>query len=315
MRKSPIVLAALALLLAALALAVPYPRYHREMRAARARLLAQSSILHTPQGELEYSVAGDGPPVLALHGAGGGYDQGLWLGQMALGNGYKFVAVSRYGYLRSPIPAHASIRSQADAYRDLLDQLHIGKVIVIGGSAGGPSATQFANDFPERTSALILISAVGQAAAAGDKPPFYVGIIHLIQQSDYAYWLVAKFMRPTLLNLMGIPPTVYSGFTADQKQRAQQMLDIMHPMSARYAGTINDSVMIQQAPPSTANISAPTLILHARNDTLVSFQHAEHTHASISQSRLVVFETGGHGLLSEMSAVRQSISQFLEQLR
>ena len=234
---------------------------------------------------------------------------------MALGNGYKFIAVSRYGYLRSPIPADASIQSQAALYRDLLDALHIDRVIVIGGSAGGPSATQFANDFPQRVSALILISAVSQATAAGDKPPFYVGIIHLIQQSDYAYWLIAKFMRPTLLNLMGVPAATYSAFTDDQKQRAQQMLDIMHPMSARYAGTINDGVMMQRAGPLTANISAPTLILHAGNDTLVSFHHAEHAHASIRQSRLVVFDTGGHGLLSQMPAVRQNIGQFLEQLR
>jgi pimeloyl-ACP methyl ester carboxylesterase len=310
MRKSLIVVAVLVLLLV-----LPYPRYRQDMQAARARLLANSSVVHTPHGDIEYSVEGDGRPVLALHGAGGGYDQGLWLGQMALGSGYKFISVSRYGYLRSPIPANASIRSQAALYRDLLDQLHIDKVIVIGGSAGGPSATQFANDFPERTSALILISAVSQAAAAGDKPPFYVGIIHLIQQSDYAYWLVAKFMRPTILDLMGIPANVYSGFTVDQKERAQQMLDIMHPMSDRYAGTINDGVMIQQAAPDTANISAPTLILHARNDTLVSFHHAEHAHASIPQSRLVLFDTGGHGLLSQMPAVRQNIDGFLEEFR
>ena len=91
------------------------------------------------------------------------------------------------------------------------------------------------------------------------------------------------------------------------------MLDIMHPMSARYDGTINDGIMIQQAAPSTASISAPTLILHAKDDALVSFHHAEHAHASISQSRLVLFDTGGHGLLSQMPAVRQSIGQFLEE--
>jgi pimeloyl-ACP methyl ester carboxylesterase len=81
---------------------------------------------------------------LLLHGAGGGYDQGLWLGKLALGDGYKFVAVSRYGYLRTPIPPNASIQRQAAAYRDLLDGLNVQKVVVVGVSAGGPSAMQFA---------------------------------------------------------------------------------------------------------------------------------------------------------------------------
>jgi pimeloyl-ACP methyl ester carboxylesterase len=193
--------------IAAVFVAQTYPHYRREMYAAKARLLAGSEILRTGHGDIEYAVRGEGTPVLALHGAGGGYDQGLWLGNLALGDGYKFISVSRYGYLRTPIPTNATIKTQAALYKDLLDHLNIQKVIVVGGSAGGPSATEFANDYPERTSALILISAVSEASASGDKPAFYIGIIHLIQQSDYAYWLVAKFMQPAILNLMGIPPT------------------------------------------------------------------------------------------------------------
>jgi pimeloyl-ACP methyl ester carboxylesterase len=248
-----------------------------------------------------------------LHGAGGGYDQGLWLGRLALGDGYKLISVSRYGYLRSPIPQYASIKTQAALYKDLLDRLGIQKAVVIGGSAGGPSATQFANDYPDRTSALILISAVSEAAAPGDKSPFYIGIIHLLQQSDYAYWLAAKFMQSTILSLIGVSADLYGKFTPGQKLLAQEMLDTMHPMTERYLGTVNDGRMIQHESVSTDHISAPTLILHARDDALVSYHHAEHAHEVIKGSRLLSFNTGGHGLLSRMEAVRQDVKDFLEQ--
>jgi pimeloyl-ACP methyl ester carboxylesterase len=231
---------------------------------------------------------------------------------MALGERHLLISVSRYGYLRTPIPQNASIRTQAVLYRDLLDNLRIQKVIVLGVSAGGPSATQFANDYPERTAALILISAVSQAAVPGDKPASYVGIIHFIQRSDYAYWLVAKFLQPMILNLMGIPADVYAKFTSAQKRVAQGMLDTMHPMSQRYRGTVNDGDMIQREAVSTDNVSAPTLVLHAKDDALVSYHHAEHAHEAIKGSRLIAFDTGGHGLLPQMDAVRRDVGEFLE---
>ena len=309
--KTFLMAVAICLAIVAVFVAITYPRYHREMQARRVRLLTSSELLTTGNGVIEYAVQGQGPPVLLLHGAGGGYDQGLWFGKVALGEGFKFIAVSRYGYLRAPIPKDPSIITQAALYRDLLDHLSIPKVIVVGGSAGGPSATQFANDYPERTSALILISAVSEASAPGDKPAFYIGIIHLLQQSDYAYWLAARFMQPSILNLMGISAVVYGKFTPLQKQMAQEMLGTMHPMTQRYPGTVNDEEMIQRAAASTQNVSAPTLILHARDDALVSYRHAEHAHGAIRGSRLVGFESGGHGLLPQMDAVRQNVKAFL----
>jgi pimeloyl-ACP methyl ester carboxylesterase len=288
-----------------------YPPYLREIKIARARLLAGSEVLTTSYGQFEFAVRGEGTPVLVLHGAGGGYDQGLWSAKVAFGPGHKIISVSRFGYLRTPIPANASLKTQAAMYNELLDHLNIEKVIVLGTSAGGPSAIQFANDYPGRTSALVLLSAVSEASVSGDKPPFYIGIIHAIQRSDYAYWVVARFMQSSILNLMGIPGDVYAQFSAAQKELAQEMLDTMHPMSPRYAGTLNDGHMIQHDPVATQNISAPTLILHAKDDALVSFHHAEHSHEAIKDSQLTAFLTGGHGLLPRMDAVRSEINQFL----
>ncbi len=292
---------------------VTHARFRREMRTANARLLVGSSLLRTEHGTIEFVVHGEGTPVLTLHGAGGGYDQGLWIANLALGSGYKVISVSRFGYLRTPIPPNASIRSQAVLYRDLLDHLNVQKVIVLGTSAGGPSAMQFANDYPERTSALILLSAMTRAFIEGDRP-FYVGIINLIIRSDYTYWLIAKFMQPVILNLFGIPADVYAGFSPIQKELAEELLETMHPISKRYPGTDNDGKMIQQSPPAIDALSAPTLILHAKDDGLVSYRHAEYARQAISGAQLISFAKGGHGLLSQMDAVRKSVGEFLRGL-
>jgi pimeloyl-ACP methyl ester carboxylesterase len=313
--KTLLIIVAILVVITGVLVIVTYPRYSREMRASRKHLQSESEILNTDKGDIEYAVKGEGTPVLLLHGAGGGYDQGLWAGKLFLEGGYKFISVSRYGYLRSPIPEDPSIKTQAALYHVLLDRLNTKKVIVVGVSAGGPSATQFANDYPDKTSALILLSAVSEAKAPGDKPSFYVKIIHLVQQSDYAYWVFTKFMQSTILSFMGIPPEVYRNFTPTQREMAQEMLDIMHPMTLRYKGTVNDGEMIQREEVSTNNLSAPTLIIHAEDDALVSYHHAEDAHKKIKQSRLILLSTGGHAMLSQMDEVRKYAKEFLKNIR
>jgi len=291
--------------------ALTYPRYHSEMEAAKQRLAAGSQIFKTGQAILEYAVSGSGTPVLLIHGAGGGYDQGLWAGKVFLSNSYQLIAVSRFGYLRTPIPENASIKGQAALYTALLDHLNIKEVIVIGVSAGGPSAMQFANDYPARTSALILLSAVSMGRAPGDQDTFITDVIHTIQQSDYAYWLMVSYMQSTFLEFLGVPNDVYRSFGPGQKILAQEMLDIMHPISLRYRGTINDGKMVDRYGISTDSIVSPTLILHARDDALVSYSHAENSHHQIEQSKLIIFDTGGHAMLSQMDKARDSVRLFL----
>ena len=100
---------------------------------------------------------GDRACHLAIHGAGGGFDQSLDLAHDFLGSGFRVVAPSRFGYLRTPLPADASPMAQADAHACLLDALNLQKVVVIGGSMGAPSAMQLCIRHPERCSALILL--------------------------------------------------------------------------------------------------------------------------------------------------------------
>jgi pimeloyl-ACP methyl ester carboxylesterase len=310
MKSAIVVVAVLSLVIACLLL-VSYPEFKRDMEAANERIAGDSSVLRTDKYTIEYSVKGTGPPVLVLHGAGGGFDQGLWGGRTFLGEGYRLVSVSRFGYLNSERPSEASIKSQAAAYATLLDHLSIDSVIVYGGSSGGPSAMQFASDYPHRCTALLLLMAVSMADHSLDDLPIQVRIIHLIQQSDYLYWVCTRLLQPTILELMGIPPGVFENLTAEQRELAQVMLNDMHPMSRRYAGTFNDDVMIQDFDLSMNRISTPTLILHAKDDALVGYHHAENSHKNIKHSELVLFENGGHAMLPNMYEVRTLARAFV----
>ncbi len=99
-------------------------------------------------------------------------------------------------------------------------------------------------------------------------------------------------------------------FTPEQKALANELLDVMHPMSIRRKGTITDGLIIRDFK-MPESISIPTLIIHSKNDGLVSYSHAEYTNQQIKGSTLVLYENGGHGLISVLQDARKQISNFL----
>ncbi len=148
---------------------------------------------------------------------------------------------------------------------------------------------------------------------APDKDALHNKVIHSIQKSDFAYWGFNKVFGFLFLKLIGVPREVYKGFTLEQKQLAQELLDVMHPMSQRRRGSIHEFEITPLDSASMSEISSPTLILHARDDALVNYEHAEFAHRNIRQSKLVLFETGGHGLLPQMNEFRKHVSTFLSE--
>ena len=52
-------------------------RFQTDIAHARSRVAHGSLIVATPCGPIEYQEAGSGVPLLAVHGSGGGFDQGM----------------------------------------------------------------------------------------------------------------------------------------------------------------------------------------------------------------------------------------------
>ncbi|HSD21220.1 MAG TPA: hypothetical protein VLC54_14340, partial [Anaeromyxobacter sp.] len=89
------------------------------------------TIVSTRRGPVECAVSGEGPAVLALHGAMGGYDQGLLLARTVGAPGFRYVAISRPGYLGTSLALGKTPEEQANLYRDVLDALGIREVAVM----------------------------------------------------------------------------------------------------------------------------------------------------------------------------------------
>ena len=83
-------------------------RFKTDMREARARSSLGSIVVETRCGRIEYQEAGTGIPLLSVHGSGGGFDQGMAFADGLVSQGIRVIAMSRFGYLRTPLPVDAS---------------------------------------------------------------------------------------------------------------------------------------------------------------------------------------------------------------
>lgn len=191
--KAALLLFGIALVTAAL---VSTWSFRRAMADADARLAGKSTVIASPFGPIEFSQGGAGPPVLVIHGSGGGFDQGELMVRAVLGPGYRWIAPSRFGYLRSSVPQGASFDDQAHAFAYLLDQVGIERVAVVTFSHGGPSALLFAALHPERVTSLTLISAgVAATAAAEQSTANRKGdaLVRIFEQ-DWLYWSLTPML-------------------------------------------------------------------------------------------------------------------------
>src|SRR5215211_4090808 len=162
----------------------PMTRYRIDIEAARRRLAAREHhSIQTPYGAVQYAERGQGSPLLFSHPLVGGYDVGLGCAESWIGDGFRVIASSRFGYLGSSLPPGAMPADQADAYALLLDALGIERAAVAGFSAGGPSVIQFALRHPDRTSGLILFGSALPGKAGGPPKP-----VAQLLFTDLVFW-------------------------------------------------------------------------------------------------------------------------------
>lgn len=278
--------------------------YTNWRRKELARLQAESEIGETGFGPIEYHITGSGPAVLILHGSPGGYDMGVAFSQLIDSPNFTYIAVSRPGYLRTPLTSGQSPEAQADLYAALLDKLDIRRATVIGVSGGGPSALQFALRYPERCTKLVMVSGVARRYNEDEikaaMPP------------------VQRFTRQVYDRIVSFEPLLYLALPLARLQPTRPGSDGLLKSVAMYDlrknGYAND--MEQFASISAyplEEITAPTFAVHGMADDEVPFADAELLAEKVPIIKLLAIPGGGHLVFyTHASLVMTSLRDFLQ---
>lgn len=291
--------------------------YGRWLRAEQARVEAGSQVVDTACGPIEYASVGDGPVVMISHGGGGGYDNGLLHLRGLTTFGFRVIAVSRAGYLRTPARVGRTPESMADTYAALLEALNVPCAAIIGLSAGGPSAIQFALRHPERCWALGLISAItGQFLDVGRKQ-----FLKRLGLADVAMWVMTLFpplrQRYTRFVIAHVipDPADRAALLADPEKLARiaRVEHVGGTNHLRQAGIAIDQTQWPLLPVyPIEQITAPILLLHGAADHTVPLAHAEFVARTAPHAELMTLSGAGHALLLTHPQAMQKLMGFLK---
>jgi pimeloyl-ACP methyl ester carboxylesterase len=285
-------------------------------------LAATSGATHTGRirfrsvstGRVRLSVleAGDGPPVLALHGLGG--TKGSFLPTVnALSNRYRVIAFDLPGFGDSdkPIGAAYDARFFADVCIDLLDALELDRVHLVGNSLGGRIALEVALRRPERVNRLTLLA----PSLAWRRARQWVPLLRLTRPE---FGLVQLAPRAVVDGIVRrLIPGANDGWMAAGVDEFLRAYLTSAGRAAFYAAARH--IYLEEPDgrdgfwPRLATLQANALFIWGRRDRLVPIAFERHVAEVLPQARHLELDCGHVPQVERAAETHDAISAFLSE--
>lgn len=297
---------------------VIFTHYSHDIRAARQHIDSLGSqVIETKYGQVEYSLVGEGNPVLVVHGAMGGFDQGLFLAHSTGIPNSQTISVSRFGFLRSPVPQGATLDTQADAYAALLDALEIQRAVILAVSAGSSSAIRFAARHPNRVTALILVGPDAPGEIYMSLPPRF--LCNILFGNDFVYWAMIHSFGKMMQTAMGLVPKGYA-LTPEYAAIVSKVQTGSLPVSRRMDGWNFETYICEKdflvsvtpaSPYPLSKIETPVLVIMAEDDPISLPTNVRALAEQMPNAHIFSVPDGGHFMFGHTEEVRAEVARFL----
>ena len=257
---------------------------------------------------LRYLVAGDGEPLLLVHGLGGSAANWLALAPLLL-PGRRLIVPDLPGHGGSdPLPAAASLTAYADSLAALLE----GPAAVVGHSLGGAIALRLAIRRPGLVSALVLAGAAG-ISSGSRRARYGLTITGLLKPGRKIAPHRARVARSAALKTL-----VFGRWGAsDPPALPPEMAEAFLSGPARHTDTVSAAkALVRDDPrPDLDRVRCPVLLVWGARDNQLSVEDA-FEYARRLRAPLRVIADCGHLLIGERpEACADAIESFLEGVR
>lgn len=192
----------------------------------------------------------------------------------------------------------------AQDLNNLLIELNIDKVHIVGVSYGAEVAMVFALKYPEKITSLFLGTAVSE--------------VRPLLKAKIDSWILASKTYNGELFFKVMAPYVYSNSFYEKKgewleQRAQQFDKIVSKEWFDAFIALCENFLTLDITDQLSQIDIPTLVVSAKEDILKPPLYGEIIHEQINNSKFKVIKDSGHGLFAEKTAqFNQLIIDFIK---
>ncbi|MBI1451205.1 MULTISPECIES: alpha/beta fold hydrolase [Acinetobacter] len=278
--------------------------------------ITQDSIsrdIQTKDWKLRYYEAGEGLPVIMLHGSGpGATGWSNFSGNIgALADHFHVYAVDMPGWGESDA-ATVDQLDHVDAVIQFMDAVGIEKAAFIGNSMGGQTSLRLATEYPDRISHLITMGPpVGKFPTlfgAGDGPS--EGLKVLIK----AYQDASPENMQRLVEIMCFDK---ARFATPELCKARSDAALARPEHLKnYVAGLPHGAPLPKWVDVTKlrDIKVPSMFIHGRDDRVVSYETSLLLTANVPNSRLVLINQCGHwAMIEHADEFNSLVIQFLKQ--
>jgi pimeloyl-ACP methyl ester carboxylesterase len=261
---------------------------------------------------------GSGPPLVFVHGHSGRWQN--WLEQIPhFARTHRVVAMDLPGFGESQMPSeHVSIEGYGRFLGRLLDELEIDEAPLVGNSMGGFVAAEACLQAPDRTSALVLVSAAGLStrylglSAELMRRRSVVGLARAV--NAYAKIPEARIetlvrrprLRWAVLNLVAKHPERLSAPMAAELIKGSGKAASAFAMRAIMEYDFRDRL---------DDVDVPTLVVWGDSDRVVPVDGAEEYARLIRGARKAILPDTGHvPMVERPQAFNRLLEEFLDSL-
>lgn len=264
-------------------------------RDAEARFPPLGSFAEVEGLRMHYLEAGEGRPVVLLHGANGALQDFTATVFDQLAERYRVIAVDRpgHGYSERPADEVATPAVQARLVRGLLQELNVTRPLLVGFSWSGSLVLRYALEHQDEVAGVVML-----AGAAYEWPSpidakwrlptwplvgdLFINTLSLVLGLRVADTGVAAAFAPEVVSpsyadaplALALRPASFYANAED----VRTMKPVLRAQSKRYA-----------------ELTLPIVILVGDSDTVVSPSiHSQQLHAAAPNSELIVLPGAGH---------------------
>ncbi|MEX0741039.1 MAG: alpha/beta hydrolase [Pseudohongiella sp.] len=260
------------------------------------------------QARNNVSISGRGEQVL-MFAHGFGCDQNMWRALIGeLKNDYRIVAFDYVGSGKSDLSAfnvsrYATLDGYACDITDILDELNLVNVTLVGHSVSAMIGMLAATRAPERISKLVMVCP--SPCYINDLPDYEGGferddLEELIDMMDKNYIGWANYLAPLVM-----------GGRADQST-VEELTSSFCSTDPLVAKTFARATFFSDYRELMADCQTPTLVLQSREDSLVPVSVGEFVAAKLPHGNLRILNTQGHCIhMTDPALTNAEIRSFL----